>query len=756
MRRFLFVVNVLIAIAFIAACVVFYWFFYRPLPQTSGTLETFVAQPVEVVRDALGVPHITARTEEDAWFAQGYVTAGDRLWQMDSLRRLAAGDLAEIVGPVALDADRDARRLRLRRTAEEIYAVLPVRDKAAYAAYSRGVNAWIESHRGSYSFEFAALGYDPRPWSTVDGILISLQMFRTLTMDWKTKLLKEQMMRTGEPEKVAFLFPTWTGAEFTPGADIHPGSNAWAVAGSHTASGKPLLSNDTHLEFSLPGIWYMAHLKAPGLNVTGASLPGLPGIVLGHNERIAWGVTNLGFDVQDLYNERIDTRTGQYVFENKVAQARQERELIRIKGKGAEETVNWVTNHGPVVESVPGRVVTLKWTAYDPSIYHNVFIAIDRARNWDEFRTALADYGGPGQNFAYADVDGNIGYQAAGKLPIRRNYTGDLPVDGSTGQNEWDGYIPFDSLPRSYNPKSGFVVTANQNPFPPDYAYHVTGNFASPYRSRQILAMLQSSGNKLGPADNLRIQKDVYSAFSRFLARQVVAAYDKRGATNPAFTDAIALLRTWDGQMDKERAEPFIVTMVFQYLRKAVAERASPGTGAAYDLQIASAAIEKLLRERPAGWFGDYNEVLLRCLADGMEEGKRLQGDDPKRWKWGKYMFLQVDHPVGARIPWIGSYFTLGPVPMSGGSTTVKQTTRKLGPSERIDVSLANWDDSLANLPIGESGNPGWAIWTVPFRVSIGSSHFWDQWDAYYEGRSFPMPFRSVKAESTLTLTPAK
>ncbi len=743
MRRILQVVNLLIAIVLVAAGVVFYWVFYRALPRTSGTIRTLVSQPVAVGRDSLGVPHIKARTLDDALFVQGYVVAEDRMWQMDSLRRLSAGELSEIVGVATLESDRESRRLGLRRIAEQIYASLSDTDKATFAAYARGVNAFIESHRGRYGVEFTLLRYDPRPWSVVDSILIGLHMFRTLTSDWKNKLIKDQMMRHGEPDKVNFLFPIRTGAEFMPGADLHPGSNAWAVAGAHSANGKPLLSNDMHLEFSLPGIWHMTHLEAPGLNVAGVELPGVPGIIVGHNERIAWGVTNLGFDVQDLYIERIDLRTGKYLFENKVEQARQERELIVIKGRQPEELPIWVTRHGPIFQQSDGRIMTLRWTAADTLIFRNVFVDIDRARNWDEFKQAIARFGGPGQNFVYADVDGNIGYHAAGRLPIRRNYPGDVPVDGSSGQNEWDGYIPFEELPQAYNPANGLVVSANQNPFPPDFPYRVNGNFAAPYRSRQIFDMLSAAGNKLGPEDNLRIQKDVYSGFSRFLARQVVAAYDKHGAANPELSSAVAMLRAWDGQMDKDKAEPFMITLTFQSIRRAIAERASPGSSALYDLQISSAVVERILKERPAGWFNDYDELLRRAFADAMEEGQRLQGSDPKRWKWGRYTYLDVPNPIAGRLPWIGGYFNLGPVPMSGGPTTVKQLNRRLGPSERMDVSLGDWGASLLNLPIGESGH-------------VASGHYRDEWDAYYAGRSFPMQFGHVDLKSTVTFVPGQ
>jgi penicillin amidase len=744
-RRILFGVNVLIALAAISAAGVYYWVFCRPLPQSSGTIETLVSQPVEVDRDARGVPHIRAKSLEDALFTEGYTVASDRMWQMDTLRRLASGELSEILGSATLEFDREARRMRLRRTAEQMYSALSPEERKPFEAYARGVNAYIESHRGRYSFEFTLLRYDPRPWSVKDSLLVALQMFRTLTNDWRTKLIKEQMLRSGERDKVDFLFPTRSGLEISPGGDLYPGSNAWAVSGSHTASGKPLLSSDAHLEFSLPGIWHMTHIQSPGMNVAGLELPGVPGVIIGHNDRIAWGVTNLGFDVQELYAERIDLRTGQYVFQNHLELARRERELIAIKGQAPEQLDVLVTRHGPVFTSESGRVLTLKWSAFDVSIFHNVFLEIDQARNWQDFRAALARFGGPGQNFVYADVDGNIGYQAAGRLPIRRNYKGDVPVDGAEGLNEWEGYIPFEELPHAFNPPNGFIVTANQNPFPESFPYRVGGHFAAPYRSGQILNMLKAGGSKLRPDDSLRIQKDVYSGFHKFLARQVAAAYEKRGDNNPLFSAAIPTLKTWDGQMDKDRPEPFLADLLYQYVRKAVAERASPGSGPGYEAEnvnLASASVERLLRERPRDWFTDYDQLLLRCLTDAVEEGQRIQGSDPKKWRWGKVTFLEVSNPVGARVPIIGKYFNIGPVPMSGGAFTVKQTKGKLGPSERMNVSVGNWDDSLLNLPIGESGH-------------FASSHYKDEWEAYYSGRSFPMEFSKVDVKSSVQFVPA-
>ena len=601
-RRILRIVNALIAIACILAAIGFYWVFYRALPKTSGSITTLVSQPVEVTRDDLGIPHIKAKTLEDAFFVQGYVTAEDRMFQMDAMRRLAAGELSEVLGPGLLESDRESRRLRLRRLAEQIYVSLPAADKAAMTAYARGVNAYIESHHGMYGgrygFEFTALRYDPRPWSVVDSLLTGLNMYRSLTHLWKLKLERQQMLNTGEADKVNFLFSG-------PAVPALPGSNAWVVSGAHTSDGKPLLSNDMHLEFSIPGVWHAVQLQiagsnsGPGMNVAGVALPGMPGVIAGHNDRIAWGLTNLGFDVEDLYAEKMDVRSGRYVFAGKLEQARLEREIISVKGRAAEELNLWITRHGPVFEQTNTLALALRWTAYEPALFQYVFLDVDRARNWDEFKHAISRFGGPSQNFIYADVDGNIGYHAAGKLPIR-HYDGSVPVDGSTGQNEWDGYIPFEELPQRFNPPEGMIASANANPFPANYPYAVSGNFAPPDRTGQILNLLRSAGSKLRPQDTLRIQKDVYSALHSYIAKRVVEAYDKRGAVSGPLNDAIGLLRSWDGQMDKDHAAPLIATLTYEHLRKSVAERASAGSGAVYTADSSPGSRDAVTARDPA------------------------------------------------------------------------------------------------------------------------------------------------------------
>jgi penicillin G amidase len=729
-------VNLIVAAVLAVALALVYWFAWRPLPQRSGAVDAPVAAAVSIDFDALGEPHIRAASIEDALFAQGYATAQDRLFQMDGLRRTAAGDLAEVLGAAYLESDREARRMRIRRIAEASYATLPAEDRAAMAAYTRGVNHFIATHRGNLPLEFSVIGYQPRPWSVVDCLIVSLHMVRTLTTTWRDEITKRDMLAGGDRAKVDFLFPAGTGA------GPQPGSNAWAVSGSRTASGKPLLSNDMHLEYSLPGIWYMAHLQAPGLDVAGVALPGVPGIMVGHNQRIAWGITNLQFDVQDLYVEKFDERTGRYLYRGQVEQARAEREIIRVKGQAPVEQLVWITRHGPIYLSEDETRMALRWVAAEPGLLQFPILQIDRAANWSEFTTALARYPGPGSNFVYADVDGNIGFHAAGKLPKRRGCKGDTPTGGSTGECEWEGFIPFEELPSALNPASGIIVSANQDAFPAGYPYPVNGNFAPPGRARQIRDRLSArSGWRAG--EMLSVQADVYSGINALLARELVAAYERRKAHNPSLDAAVALLRKWNGQMEKDKAAPLLVSLAYRYVRTAAAESASPTAGARYEYSMASSALEKLLTARPAGWFDDYDEMLLRALSDAAEEARRLQGPDAERWQYGRSLRVGINNPVLHKLPVVGGYFDIAPVPMSGAASTVKQTTRSLAPSMRMTADLADWDNSLLNIQTGQAGQ---AL----------SSHYKDQWKAWYEATSFPMQFHKVRPKSALTLRPAR
>ncbi len=734
-------INLSIAVLVVAVLAIIYWFGWRSLPETSGTIKAPIGAKAAIMRDARGVPHITAASWEDAIFLQGYVMAQDRMWQMDALRRMAAGELSEVVGKMGLESDQDAHRWRMQRVAEAQERHLTADSRAILAAYARGVNYFLETHRGRLAPEFAVLRYDPRPWRVRDSLLVVLQMYRMLASSWREEINKSKMLDGGDPAKVDFLYPRRTGGE------VQPGSNAWVISGARSATGKPILANDPHLEWTVPSEWYLVHLKAPDLDVSGATLPGIPGVITGHNRRIAWGITNLGFDVQDLYREQINLENGRYLYQGQALQAIPERDVIAIKGQPPIDFTLWFTRHGPIFLTEGNIHYSMQWIAAAGYPVQFPLLDIDRANNWDEFTAALKGFAGPAQNFVYADVDGNIGYRAAGALPVRdKDCPGDIPLDGSTGQCEWRGLIPFDDLPQVYNPPSGMIVTANQNPFPPDFAWPVDGRFGSNYRAKQIAARLGSRA-QWQPADMLGVQKDVYSAFSQFLAGQMTGAFDKKSAAKAdtggaEVRAAVDLLRSWNGQMEKGTAAPMVAMLAYDRIRDAVADRASPGHAASYESSyLAPEMVERLLRERPPDWFSDFDATLLKSLKDAIADGEKLQGSKLSRWDYGQFNELTVENPIFGALPLIGKYFNIGPVPMSGSPTTVKQTTRRLGPSLRMIVDLSNLDRSLINLTTGQSGHEL-------------SRHYMDQWDSYYAGQSFPMEFDQVKASDVLTVTP--
>ncbi len=529
------------------------------------------------------------------------------------------------------------------------------------AAFTRGVNYYMDTHKGRLPVEFTLLNYEPRPWKVRDTLLAALQISRELTNSWRDDIGKQHMLQNGKADKVAYLYPPRTGGE------VQPGSNAWALSGAHTASGKPILANDPHLGWNMPSTWYQVQLTAPDLNVEGFTLPGVPAVIIGHNQNIAWGVTNLGFDAQDLYRVQMNVQNGQYRYLGGNEQSAIERDLIRVKDGAAAEQINYVTRYGPLFLTEGSETFALRWAAANDEPLDFAILDLDRARNWEEFNQALTRFSGPAQNFVYADTAGNIGYHAAGRIPIRKNCLGDVPVDGESGECEWDGMIPYEELPQSYNPPSGMIVTANQNPFPADYKYPVNGKFASKYRSQEIRVLL-TGHEKWEPEQMLGVQKDVYSAFVHFFAGQILKAWEKHPVPAAQMKDAIDLLKVWNGQMEKGTAAPMIATLAYEDFRKAVGSKAAPLNGSDWETYyLAPEVIERMLRERPDGWFKDYDEQLINSLAAGIATGEKVQGSKISRWDYGRWILLTIRQPVLSQLPLIGKYLNIGPVAMSGG-----------------------------------------------------------------------------------------
>lgn len=742
MRRVLKYTNALGAILLIAALGLFYRFIWQSMPQTSGELPLALSQPATIVRDSHGIPHIQAGSVEDAIYLQGFVHAQDRFWQMEATRRLAAGEMAEIVGQAAVESDVQARQLRLRRLAQAMVETLDPEDRVWFAAYARGVNDWLSTHQDSLPLEIRALGYTPRQWLLADSMLLILHMYRQLSTSWTVEADQHVLLlQSSDKAKAHSLFPTRSGTE------IQPGSNAWALSGAHTTTGKPILAGDPHLTQSWPSTFYINHLKAGNLDVIGGSIPGGPGVIIGHNQKIAWSMTTLHFDVQDLYL-------------NETRLIGVDRETIRVKGGRDIQYQLQITPNGPIVER-NGIRYALKWSAFDGK-YPFAFRNLNQAGNWNEFRAALSRFPGPGHNFIYADTEGNIGYQAAGNMPLRRVAESDTPLDARNPEHQWAGFIPFDELPSYYNPKGGFIVNANQNPFPKDYKYPVSGIFTPPYRQRQI-ANLIARKPKWEAAEMTAIQMDVYSEFHHFLAQQLVAAGKARKSSREDFSAALEVLEAWNGQIESGLAAPMITALAYEELKRVTMRRVS-ALNIGFESHFAPTIIAEQLRTRPKDWFPDYDQVLVQALLDALNQGIRLQGKNPRFWDYGRFNKITVSNLVlgeavnigkfispswmpfqgffrTLRIPLIDNYVQAGPAPLSGATQTVKQSNQRVGPAFRFIADTADWDNSKFTITLGESGH-------------AFSPHSKDYWESYYNGGAVELPYRNVKAEATLSLRP--
>ncbi len=769
---------------------------YRSLPVLDGTVQIAgLSAPVQVTRDVQGVPHITAGSRHDLLLAQGYVTAQDRLWQMDALRRFAGGSLAEIFGPSFLVSDLAQRQLLLGPVAARAASLLSADDRADLEAYAAGVNAYIESHRKHLPIEFRVLRYSPTPWTPADSLLLGLHMDAILTNFWPYELQRERVTAKLGPELAADLYPSTSWRDHPPGSEAAetepppdpddpdnddgmqrtflpqpsqptvaelaarvkawspeltmPGSNNWAVSGAHTVSGKPLLSNDMHLPVQMPNLWYEAQLKGPDLDVVGFTLPGTPYVIVGHNQRIAWGFTNLGADVQDLYIETFNDK-GEYKAPEGWRKASSVLEVVRVKGAKDVKLAIPLTRHGPIVSgSAPGekRKLALDWTVYDPKGVPISFRALNQAQNWEQFREALSHFPGPAQNVVYADVDGHIGYQAAGFIPMRKSGDGSVPVPGDTDDHEWTGHIPFDQMPRVFDPPSGIIATANGRITPNGYSHVISTHWMAPYRTERIYKVLES-GKKFTAPDMLGLQMDVYSDFDHYLSDKLVYAVDHTKASEKVHV-AADIMRSWDGRVTTDSAAPSIETMAREQLFKLLLEPKLGPLLAEYNWWMAPVALENILDRQPARWlpkqYPDYNAVLVAALEAALSTGnvpRKLQD-----WTWGKHMRLTIEHPILGKMNIVRRWAGPGTVAMSGDGFTVKQITPVLAPSERMTVDLSDLDHSNMNVVTGQSGQ-------------IFSPYYENQWKAWYEGSTFVMPFSdpavAAAKKHQLVLQPAK
>jgi len=777
---------------------------HAALPELDGTLQVGgLTAPVTVTRDSHGVPTIDASTMADLFFAQGFVTAQDRMWQMDIMRRYGSGELSEILGPDTLKVDREQRILGLRAAAKKSLEMATPRDRIFFEAYARGVNAYIQRHARHLPIEFLILGYTPKPWAPEDSIVIANVMVKDLNYHYFfDALAREKILAKLGPELTSDLYvnrswhdrpPTVMREDVNQPDDNSPnsdedddedspdnsvtrreiplrnqpqlpeeipvnGSNNWVVSGAHTVTGKPLLSNDMHLGHQMPNLWYEAHLRSGAFDVAGVTLPGMPYVVVGHNQRIAWGFTNVGPTVTDVYIENFNAQ-GAYQTPTGWVQPDHRVELIHVKGKPDVTLDVKITRHGPIItELVPGeaRQLALRWTLYDG--LRIPFFDVNAAQNWEQFTKAFSQLDAPGQNVVYADVDGNIGYHATGKVPIRAAGDGSLPVSGADDAHEWTAYIPFDKLPSIYNPPSGIIATANGRITPDKYPNSISMEWEAPWRTARIYHVLES-GRQFSAADMLTLQNDVQSEATLFAAERFVYAVDHAAKPSARARQAADLMRSWDGRMLASSAAATIAENATLELRKLLLE---PKLGAAppqpkneadselyhyresatlswktYSWEMRSVWLENILLHRPKRWlpanYANYDELLSAAVEAAVNDPQAPK--DLSTWRWGEFNAVSIQHPILGKIPILSHWTGPGVREQSGSGYTVKAVTRTHGPSERFTANLADLDQSTLNLVTGEAGN-------------FLSPYYMDQWNAWYEGGTFTLPFSAKAVES--------
>ena len=840
-RKFIFLTVIAVLLLLLIAFLSFDFWFYRAvraaLPQRDGTIHLAgLSNPVIVTYDSLGVPSISASSVPDLLFAQGYITAQDRLWQMDMTRRYASGDLSAVLGPEYVKIDREQRILGLRQVAERSVANMTAAQRAQFEAYAAGVNAYIAQHQKTLPLEFRFLTYFPHVWTAEDSVLVGLAMTQFLNHGlYKEKLLKEKVLAKLGPELTADLFVNSSWRDHPPGAEgpsieneipeqttpdeeespaprklqkqtpqgpkpgsistlygtpkgvplqnirlgedekevprlaalarddkgselfgapegtplqsaslsesadeqLRPGSNNWVVSGAHTASGKPLLSNDMHLDLRIPNVWYEAHLTAGDFDVAGVTMPGVPFVIVGHNRYIAWGFTNLGPNVEDVYIEKFNDK-GEYLTPQGWVQPERSKEIIRVKGRPEVNVDVEVTRHGPIIsELVPGetRKLALKWVIYDPQVSSTVFFEVDSAKNWQEFREAFSHFGAPGQNVVYADVNGHIGYQATGMIPIRAAGDGSVPVPGDDDSHEWTGYVPFDQLPGVYDPPSGIIATANGRITPDGYPYTLSIEWMAPYRTERIYKLLNAK-KKFSPPDMLATQTDILSEFDRYCAGRFVYAIDQTPTASARAKQAADLMRNWDGTMTTDSAAPTVAYFSRQKLQELLLKPKLGDEWKEYRWFMSSVWLENVLAHQPARWlpegYANYDELLTAAVEAAV--GDPLTPGSLALWKWGRVHRVNIQHPFWSHFPILKKGAGPGSLPLSGDDQTVKQVADHFGPSERLTVDFSDFDNSTLNIVNGQSGN-------------TFDGHYNDQWDAYYNGCTFGLPFSQQAVE---------
>ncbi len=756
LRRTMKVLAVVVLLVALAAAGLAVWWVRRPWPQVEGTVAAAgLTAPVEVIRDRWGIPHLYAQNEPDLFFAQGYVHAQDRLWQMQFNRTVANGQLGELLGAPLVDADRFLRTVGLRRAAERDWEVLGEGARVLLEAYAAGVNHFLETHRGRLPIEFTVLGVDPEPWTPVDSLAWGKLMALNLSFNHPHEILRTRLAAALGEDAVGELMPPYpstapviveapgrpdTAARSVPATKVVAGrasgatvlatllgppglawgSNSWVVAGSRTRSGRPLFANDTHLGLGMPSAWYENGLHGGRFDTVGFSFAGLPFVVVGQNQRLAWGITNMCADVQDFFVEQLDDPEAPTRYE--VAGEWHDLEVVveKIVLKGGETVEHevLVTRHGPIMNAVMEELKdaephALSWDALAGGRFLEGLLGLNLAQDWEGFQAALSVWDSPSLNITYADVDGNIGYQATGKIPLRAaGHDGLVPVPGWSGENEWQGFIPFAEMPRAFNPPEGFIVSANNKVAGEEYPYHLAYDMADGYRAQRIRERLETASD-LTPDDVRDLQADVYSLPGELLVPYLLAVEPRGELARRALQEVAA----WDHEMRSESPGAAVFAVWFYHLwGNLLGDDLDEELLKAYRSRavVHVEMLADILAGHPNRWVDDRStpqvetapELATRALDDAVAWLGERYGEDPAAWQWGRVHSVAMPHtPFGqSGIAPLERLFNSTTLPAAGDFFTVSSTGYNLddpfeavfGVSQRLIVDLADLTSSRA------------------------------------------------------------
>lgn len=815
-KKVTFGISVSLLIILLVLSGISYFMLKNTMPQYEGEIKLAgLSAEVNIFRDKWGIPMIKAENDEDAAFALGYVHAQERLFQMDIARRAGEGRLSEIFGSKTVALDKMFRTVGIYKTARESFPKLNPLSQKLLIAYSKGVNEYLKEAKGNYTPELDVLGYDPYPWKPEHSLVIAKLMGWELNISWWTDLMFSHLIQKfGEtkarelipdfPQNSPTIIPSGLGSLSSVSTELidvdkayrelvgftgtHIGSNNWVVNGNKSVSGKPMIANDPHLSFTAPGRWFFAMIRSKDWNVEGFTLAGLPAVVIGKNENISWAMTNVMADDADFYAEKLDSSGTKYLLDGNWRNLWVAKDTIHVKD--ADDVVYEIrkTHRGAIVSDIhPLRKIypntevetatlSMRWTGQDFSDEMFAALSLNKAKNWEDFKDALRYFTLPGQNFVFADAVGNIGYVCAAKLPIRANNSTTLIYDGTSSANDWKGFVPYEEMPKLFNPPQNFIASAN-NKTVSGFPYHISNIWEPSSRIERITELLTSK-EKHSLADFKNYQNDFVSPYARKLTKHLLNSFNEVKLNDKNLKTTLVLFENWDGEMSMRSQVPTIYAFFLKNLIKnVIGDEMSKDLLKEY-VFVANIPYRKIeeLMESNSTFFDDLktpavetkDDMLRKSLVDALSELERNYGKDVANWQWGEIHKVTFKHMFGGKSSLLDKMINVGPFEIGGDGTTVfnteysfaelyenehesnmphrtKKFENKLGPSMRYIYDYSQPDYFNFILPAGQSGH-------------FMSDHYKDMSKMWLKGYYLKLPLKESEfiqsAESTLTLLP--